>query len=68
MIDGQEIPVTVSIGAVHASFPNPGRVATVMKAADAALYKAKAQGRNQVVLADDHFGESRAPLAQRKVG
>jgi len=45
-------PVTISLGV--ASFPTHGdRVEAVLKAADAALYQAKAEGRNRVEVAEE---------------
>ena len=51
MVDGQRIEITASLGV--ACFPSPGidNMNDLLKAADAALYEAKASGRNRVVLA-----------------
>lgn len=51
MVDGQRIEITASLGV--ACFPAPGieNMNDLLKAADAALYAAKAGGRNRVVLA-----------------
>lgn len=49
--DGTKLRITVSIGA--ALFPTHGTTAqSVLKAADHALYQAKENGRNQVVMAE----------------
>jgi diguanylate cyclase (GGDEF)-like protein len=51
-LDGPSVGVTVSIGVAMA--PEHGcDIETLMRAADRALYRAKAGGRNRVVLADD---------------
>ncbi len=69
LVDGQDIPVTISIGVALASSPHPGRVAALMKCADEALYQAKNGGRNRVVLADqDGFETIRAQLTHKKTG
>jgi diguanylate cyclase (GGDEF)-like protein len=47
-----DVRVTVSIGVAIAR-PNDGDVHAVLKRADAALYRAKAEGRDRVCLADD---------------
>ncbi|EAU40406.1 putative transcription regulator (with tandem n-terminal response regulator domains) protein [Fulvimarina pelagi HTCC2506] len=48
--DALELPVTVSVGL--AIFPRGGQeVSTLMRAADAALYRAKSAGRNQIAIA-----------------
>ncbi len=66
-IDGNSIPVTMSIGVATTSSPYPGRVATLMKAADAALYRAKSDGRNRVVVhQDDDLDVIHARALQRK--
>lgn len=51
MVDGHRIEITASMGV--ACFPSPGieNMNDLLKAADAALYEAKANGRNRVVLA-----------------
>lgn len=50
MFQSQAIRVTLSVGI--ASYPGHGRTsAELIRAADLALYKAKAEGRNQVVVA-----------------
>jgi diguanylate cyclase (GGDEF)-like protein len=50
LVDGREIPITVSIGACLAE---PGEtVEAVADMADAALYRAKAEGRDRVVVFD----------------
>jgi diguanylate cyclase (GGDEF)-like protein len=46
--------VTVSIGLAVMPFTKDGAVADLLKQADQALYRAKDQGRNRVVLADVH--------------
>lgn len=48
--DGRDVPVTVSVGAA-VSRAGSGDAATLVKAADLALYRAKAAGRNRVELA-----------------
>jgi two-component system cell cycle response regulator len=48
--DGQTIPVTVSVGvATHESGREAASIEALVGAADAALYRAKEQGRNRVV-------------------
>jgi two-component system, cell cycle response regulator len=46
--DDQAIPVTVSLGGVVFAPPSDVAVATVMHAADTALYRAKDNGRNRI--------------------
>ena len=51
-VDGKPIQVTVSVGV--ASYPKDGDESqAIIRHADAALYKAKESGRNQVVLAGE---------------
>jgi diguanylate cyclase (GGDEF)-like protein len=51
MYDGQPVHVTASFGVAqhHSSMPD---AMSLMKAADAAMYRAKAEGRNRVALSD----------------
>jgi diguanylate cyclase (GGDEF)-like protein len=49
--DGQPMRVTVSIGVASVSKAHGESTDSLMRAADKALYEAKAQGRNRVVLA-----------------
>jgi len=50
-IDGRSIDVTISIGV--SAFPDHGRdIETLVKRADAALYRAKAEGRDRVIIDD----------------
>ena len=58
--DETEQNVTVSIGV--ASFPTDGSTwEEVLKAADDAMYRAKARGRDQVVVSGDHSASARTP-------
>src|SRR6266853_789006 len=50
---GVELPVTISIGAAHHSGEHAVTAAEMLRLADAALYRAKENGRNQVALAWD---------------
>ncbi len=47
------IPITITIGAAQGAV---GDFTVLLEAADAALYRAKAAGRNQVIAAFDHEG------------
>ena len=49
--DDAEIPVTISAGAVVHDHAAPADAQSLLQAADKALYRAKAAGRNRVVLA-----------------
>lgn len=51
MREGQQLPLTVSVGAVLLS-PADGDVDALLRRADAALYAAKAAGRNRVMVGD----------------
>lgn len=46
--DNQRIPVTVSIGVAASNLGSHGSATELLAAADAALYRAKAEGRNRV--------------------
>lgn len=48
--DGDEVRVTVSIGLACGSAERPPRPLSLIEAADEALYRAKAEGRNRVIL------------------
>jgi diguanylate cyclase (GGDEF)-like protein len=52
LYESQAIPVTVSIG-IAALKAQDATVNAVLHRADAALYRAKAEGRNRVAMADD---------------
>lgn len=64
MMEGKELCVTVSIGGHTAGHYQPDEKSVLMKVADEALYRAKEQGRNQVVMADTPFGNVPAVSAQ----
>lgn len=49
--DGHEVPVTISFGV--AAFNGENQVADLIKRADAAMYRAKREGRNRVCAADE---------------
>ncbi len=51
-LDGVRVPVTASLGVAATSQGHPLELSHWLAAADAALYRAKADGRNRVVLAD----------------
>lgn len=55
--------VTVSVGVAATDQADCSAYPTLLRAADAALYRAKAMGRNQAVLADPH--EAEAPVLDR---
>lgn len=50
--DGTRLDLTVSIGVATLQPPTPGSPSQLLAAADAALYRAKRNGRNQVVVAE----------------
>jgi len=52
-VPGVTLPVTVSIGAVRYPAPGLDSVDDLVRAADAALYRAKSAGRDQVRLAEN---------------
>jgi hypothetical protein len=61
-IDGRSIHLTISIGV--SAFPDHGRdIETLVKRADAALYRAKGEGRDRVCIEDSRSG-GRAPAAK----
>jgi diguanylate cyclase (GGDEF)-like protein/PAS domain S-box-containing protein/putative nucleotidyltransferase with HDIG domain len=62
--DGQGLPaVTLSLGV--AIFPEHGRTSTaILKAADAALYRAKHAGRNRAIMADANETPDEKPATQ----
>jgi diguanylate cyclase len=51
--EGQRVPLSMSIGFVSTKPKEVGRYETLIKQADEALYRAKAEGRNRVVGAND---------------
>ena len=53
MVNGKELPITVSIGVATAGQPMAGSVGELFELADAGLYKAKEQGRNRCVAIED---------------
>lgn len=54
---GTELPVTISIGAAHQSGEHAETAGEMLRLADAALYRAKGNGRNRVELAwESHPG------------
>mgnify|MGYP003704865319 CR=1 FL=1 len=57
---GRPLRVTLSAGVAEAAFSDTPE--TLMHLADKALYQAKQQGRNRVVVADDCWHRSLAPL------
>jgi diguanylate cyclase (GGDEF)-like protein len=54
-------PVTVSVG-VACSSPSVASVASLLKAADIALYRAKREGRDRVVVSETVRNETEVPL------
>jgi diguanylate cyclase (GGDEF)-like protein len=62
--EGTGLQLTVSIGVASAA-PGDASVEAVMQRADQALYQAKAQGRNQVVLAAEPAPPPQGPPALR---
>lgn len=66
VIEGAELPVTASIGLARAP-EHGGEAEALLRAADLALYEAKAQGRNTVVLFEPRLrerSEQRAELRE----
>jgi diguanylate cyclase (GGDEF)-like protein len=62
IVEGQPLAATVSIGVATGA---PGAdVPAILAAADAALYRAKENGRNRVDLSDEPIGPSLAPEAE----
>jgi diguanylate cyclase (GGDEF)-like protein len=53
-VDGRLIPVTTSVGIALAR--DEGEADALLRAADAALYRAKAEGRNRVIMSADEGG------------
>jgi diguanylate cyclase (GGDEF)-like protein len=64
---GEALTVTISVGlALSTDFPSYG-VDEIIQAADAALYEAKAGGRNCVRVACPGAGSSSTDIAQKEV-
>jgi diguanylate cyclase (GGDEF)-like protein len=59
-VDGYQLPLTVSIGLVtcNAQDTNVLEVTQLLKEADLALYRAKTDGRNRVIVADTTPGSA----------
>ena len=54
-VDGHHLPLTISVGLMTfegGSADNPPEVQLLLKEVDLALYRAKAEGRNRVIVAD----------------
>jgi diguanylate cyclase (GGDEF)-like protein len=69
-LEGFSLSVTVSIGVVHVdglTEPDEAAPTLLIREADAALYRAKQEGRNRVVTADDPLGGARRSL-ERETG
>ena len=64
LVEGQPLAATVSIGV--ATGASGADVPAMLAAADAALYRAKENGRNRVELADEPLGPSLAPEADAR--
>ncbi len=57
LYQGERIPLTISVGAAQIQ-PNEDSPLSLFERADAALYEAKKQGRNRIVLAEENSNNS----------